>query len=304
MTPAEAVHSLKKVMKTRANPAVIIGALSGSVVVLTFTTVLGFLEGRALRSELSQIKADAGHARQAHAAAETELAVQRGQLADLRRQVSDLQDAAEEPDPAAPAAAMRARIVRGSQIVGAGWVMTVTNSLTGQPEVNVVLETPTPAPAVAVAPQSSSAPVPIEYRYAYWHQQPLYTWGALFCDYPNYPYCTNDLPGFAPPMGQPPAATPPNSAPSATPAPPPPAPPMVARVTRTAPLRPTPPAPVVQRPIPYLPTMAASPPAARPTPVNAASGSRIAATLGGSKPQAAPVRAPVPRNQPLPMRPL
>ncbi len=288
-------------MKTHANPAVTIGALAGGVAVLAFTTVLGFVESRGLRAELSRVRSDANEARQAHAEAETEIALHRGRLGDLQRQVAALQDAADDAPTPAIAGPARARIVRGNQIVGTGWVVTSTNGVTGQPDVNVVLETPVQVPAAPAVNQAPDTPAAREYRFAYWYQQPLYTWGTLVGDYPYHPHCTNDSPGFAPPprpapvAGEPspPVASPPSAAPVA----------MTPRATRNLPLRPTPVPPVVTRPPVYYPTVPApvarsaapATPAVRPAPAVARS---------RPTPLPTPVRTPAPRIQPLPARPL
>ncbi|MBK9137883.1 MAG: hypothetical protein IPM17_03855 [Verrucomicrobia bacterium] len=285
-------------MKTRAHSAAWIGALSGGVVVLMFSIGLVLLEAHRLRSELTRLKQDAADSRRARDAAEAELALHRDQVADLRRTVGRMEDDTEATPAAGPT---RARIVRENQIVGAGWVLPGTNAVTGQPEVNVVLEAPVGPPATPVETLAATpAPATREYRYAYWYQQPLYTWGAVVSGYPPPPHCTNDAPGFAPPppaTSQPPAALAPSPAASvATPVKGP-------RVTRTLPFRPSPAPPVKPLPPPYhisaSPTIERAPALAAPLP----SATPKAATVP-TGPVANRVPTPAPRILPLPNRPL
>jgi hypothetical protein len=290
-------------MKTRACSAAWVGALSGGAVVLTFGLALALFDAHRLRSEVLRLKADATESRRARDVAETELALHREQLTDLRRTVDRLREA-DEAAPGTGAAPVRARLVRGNQLVGTGWIVSGTNGLTGQPEVSVVVETPErPVPSATEAPATAAAPPLREYRYAYWYQQPLYTWGAVVTDHPFAPCHTNEIPGLAPPPRPAPVVSEPAPAPAA-PAPVAPTPALAPRTVRPTPLRPPPVPPVTPRPPPYHITTASTVPRAA-SPSTAAPAIRATPAAVAIRPGPAANSLPTPsRTQPLPQRSL
>jgi hypothetical protein len=299
LTRPVAVRTVQMVMKARTNSAVAVGALAGGVVVLAFTTVVVLVESAGLRTELTRMRTDAETSRVSREADAAELNGHREALAELRAKVTALQDQSASAPATGPASATPARLVRGNQIVGTGWVMTTTNVATGRSELNVIVENPAQPATQPVSYQPTAASEPVRtHTYAYWYQQPLYTWGTLVGDYLG---CTNDLPGFAPSPRPTPVASEPTP-PAAVPAPAAP-PAMAPRAARTMPLRPAPAPPVVTRPPAYYPTTP-SPAARTVAPAKPFVRSSPVVTTARPVPAPTPVRTPVPRIQPLPNRPL
>jgi hypothetical protein len=237
-------------MSAKSHSILLAGVMSGVAVSLLCVTAALLWDGHSLRQRLSANATEAADLRSQQADTQAKLDRLETELDQLRRESAPADTSDRTPPP------RRARIVRGNQVVGWGWVHPppAASDASGAPAdlpASVVLDLAAiPAassPANAYASGASSPSVATPYP-AYQHWWYSYNYGPSYLLTSGWidggPYQTNNCPPL-----QPPFAPPQSPAPDPT-FPPPAVTPQPGVTVRTAAVAPPP-----RRPSPTQPTV-------------------------------------------------